>query len=768
MGTERLQRDQFKFELTGLDGQYKKWTPASAGDTPPEGAICDKNGQYWVLSDLDVPAIMPRSGTPGGEGTVASPKKEHYPEGYTSYITGVTEDGNVNFGQAEISQEERDACNEGDPSSYLYRVREIVPPDAENADGITWEQADDAQKAAGGFVKDNIVYDGRVYYWMGTVEPVEVLSGDGSTYTDYGLTKSRFLDSAYTQPDTETNFFNFSNTYVPDLGSVEFKKVDGSGAGVQGAEFALFTDETCETPLINIDGDKEPWIRRSDENGRVVFDGVRTGTYYMKETEAPEGYKPVDTIYKVVIEDSKDSTKTSSITVLGDGTQTPVHEIYNIKLSPEGLEVDKFWKGGTPDDGASIIYKLYQTSTREKTGQHSVDVSNLGYGKPDWNNTRFFTNDELTGPKTHIKKGSVIEIAIETTSGGWSFDTLNELTPITSNQTIISDTVSGHKDLVRRIRIEVTDETTNSIALYGQLESCYDGNGGKPNISVSIISEPSTSEAGETELVGTVTLGKNSVSSVIEDNFSNLDPAVVITRGSGDWTSVVKNLPGEKTDGEWEISYRYYVEEVGSSIPSGFSLERIYPDSAVAGETISIVNAADAPVTIDIDIKKTDDAPNSTNYLAGAVFELHYREDPSEDWADAAEADGLIIEQLDEDSQFTVPREGITLTGLKDGQYQIEEISPPPNGYMITERYPVVFTVSDGMITSTAGTVSGVRYFAASDDDNAVFIIPNTPGAALPSTGGPGTSLICLLGMMLSGSAGAGMVLKKRRKSKAA
>ncbi len=761
LGTERLQRDQFQFELTGLDGQYKKWTPTSEGENPPEGAICDKNGQYWILSNADIHAIMPKGGSLNGEGTVASPKKEHSTDGYTSYITGVTEDGNVNFGQAEISQVDRDACHDGNPSSYLYRVREIVPDDAVNENGIRWDQADEDQKSQGGFVKDNVVYDGRVYYWMGTVKAVEVLAGDGSTYTDYILDKSRFLNSDYTQPDTETTFFNFSNTYVPDLGSAEFTKVDGSGEGVQGAEFALFADETCQTPAINIDGDKQPWTAISDEHGLVKFDGVRTGTYYMKETKAPEGYKPINSIYKVVIEDSKDSTKTSSITLLGDETQTPVHEIYNLKLSTEGLEVDKHWKGGMPDDDASITYQLYQTSTKDKIGQYSIDVSNLGYGKPDWSNTRFFTNDELTGDKTHIKKGSVIEIVIATTSGGWSFDTLNELTPITSNQTIISDTLSGGKDRERRIRIEVTDESTTAVNLYGQLESCYDGNGGKPTISASIISEPSTSEDGETKLVGTVTIGKNTVSSNIEAGFSNLDPAILINKGSGDWTSVVKNLPEKTSDGEWETSYRYFVEEVESSIPSGFSFNNIYPDSAVPGETISIVNIANTPAAISIDIKKTDDVPNSTNYLAGAVFELHYRVDSTKSWAKATTIDGLVIEELDTDSRFVVPIEGITLTGLNDGQYRIEEISPPPEGYVITEEYPVVFTIENGEITNTDGTISKVRYSAANEGQNALFIIPNTPGAALPSAGGPGTWIYFLLGGALSISAV--FLLRKRR-----
>ena len=37
--------------------------------------------------------------------------------------------------------------------------------------------------------------------------------------------------------------------------------------------------------------------------------------------------------------------------------------------------------------------------------------------------------------------------------------------------------------------------------------------------------------------------------------------------------------------------------------------------------------------------------------------------------------------------------------------------------------------------------------------------------AVLPSTGGPGTSLFYLLGIMLMGTAGAGLVMKRNRRT---
>ena len=46
---------------------------------------------------------------------------------------------------------------------------------------------------------------------------------------------------------------------------------------------------------------------------------------------------------------------------------------------------------------------------------------------------------------------------------------------------------------------------------------------------------------------------------------------------------------------------------------------------------------------------------------------------------------------------------------------------------------------------------------------NATFTVENTPGAALPSTGGPGTRLFTILGSILI--AGAGILLWRRRRT---
>jgi len=63
--------------------------------------------------------------------------------------------------------------------------------------------------------------------------------------------------------------------------------------------------------------------------------------------------------------------------------------------------------------------------------------------------------------------------------------------------------------------------------------------------------------------------------------------------------------------------------------------------------------------------------------------------------------------------------------------------------------------------TSIQSKVINVVYYK-------LFIsIKNEPGVELPATGGPGTTLFYLLGIMLTGLAGAGLVMKRLRRNAA-
>ena len=54
---------------------------------------------------------------------------------------------------------------------------------------------------------------------------------------------------------------------------------------------------------------------------------------------------------------------------------------------------------------------------------------------------------------------------------------------------------------------------------------------------------------------------------------------------------------------------------------------------------------------------------------------------------------------------------------------------------------------------------------ADSLNETMYYEIANNAGYELPSTGGPGTTLLYLLGIMLTGLAGAGLMMKRLRRN---
>lgn len=107
---------------------------------------------------------------------------------------------------------------------------------------------------------------------------------------------------------------------------------------------------------------------------------------------------------------------------------------------------------------------------------------------------------------------------------------------------------------------------------------------------------------------------------------------------------------------------------------------------------------------------------------------------------------------------YTDPKTGTVLTNQSGNALT----APPESGlYNLTETSNL--TIGG---TST-GFFERVSDSGSADSETAVVIykIRNNPGVELPSTGGPGTSLIYLFGIIAAGLAGTGLVMRKRRKA---
>jgi hypothetical protein len=108
-----------------------------------------------------------------------------------------------------------------------------------------------------------------------------------------------------------------------------FYVIDTRNAPVGGAEFALYTDAECNTPLVYMNAEVKA---TSNEQGLVSFGEIPQGTYYMKETVTPEGYKKLTNIYTVVVDGT---TPIASVVHSVDDGDTIIPDVEEMKPTKE-------------------------------------------------------------------------------------------------------------------------------------------------------------------------------------------------------------------------------------------------------------------------------------------------------------------------------------------------------------------------------------------------------------------------------------------------
>ena len=92
---------------------------------------------------------------------------------------------------------------------------------------------------------------------------------------------------------------------LPHEKGVAVLKESPDGTRLKGAEFALYNADDTEIRKVT-----------TDKAGVALFTGLKSGSYYIKETAAPEGYKPLDNRFEFTI-DEKGNLKGDGFS--GDG-----------------------------------------------------------------------------------------------------------------------------------------------------------------------------------------------------------------------------------------------------------------------------------------------------------------------------------------------------------------------------------------------------------------------------------------------------------------
>ncbi len=198
-----------------------------------------------------------------------------------------------------------------------------------------------------------------------------------------------------------------------------------------------------------------------------------------------------------------------------------------------------------------------------------------------------------------------------------------------------------------------------------------------------------------------------------------------------------------------------------------------------ARTVVTITNTYDeGPSTIDVTLKKVDadevdEEPN--NLLQGATFTVTKYTDSNFNHVDQDTPYTQTKADVKDGNTYTL-NGSFEFTDLPIGYYKVEE-SVMPTGYVKTGDDPVFEvrqksgSAAELEIVLWKKTANGTGYEEVEGGSTGILRIPNntntiivgnTPGAALPNTGGPGTRLFTILGSILI--LGAGVLLWRRRR----
>ena len=193
-------------------------------------------------------------------------------------------------------------------------------------------------------------------------------------------------------------------------GAVTFTKADEMNRPLQGAEFTLYTDAACTHPLATA---------TSDANGRVEFAPQPGGTYFLKETKAPQGHTAENTVWTVKIAGGKATITTPTGAVVTSVRNASLLQLTLQVLGPEGeplpgTKLQVKWNTAqypeytTDTDGTVVLPKL-------PNGNYTVRLMNTptGYLPP------------VSDPKLNAQYG---EITLTSGDDAWTLEKTAENT----------------------------------------------------------------------------------------------------------------------------------------------------------------------------------------------------------------------------------------------------------------------------------------------------------------------------------------------------
>lgn len=178
-----------------------------------------------------------------------------------------------------------------------------------------------------------------------------------SRVADADITFDSDSDTENPNSDTDTDTITTTTTTTITsttvevwTGEIEGFKHDKDNKPLAGAEFTLYTDKACKNQVAKT---------TSDKDGFFYFKGLLDGTYYLKETKAPNGYQANTNVLEVKVDMQKTKSAAKVDVVNIPKTNLPITGGAGIiGISIIGLSISVL--------GAFVIYLALRVRRKEK------------------------------------------------------------------------------------------------------------------------------------------------------------------------------------------------------------------------------------------------------------------------------------------------------------------------------------------------------------------------------------------------------------------
>lgn len=380
-------------EYTDIYGQ-KQWNEVPQGYELPETITLQLSPPIWQRGEMRTLTTTTSAEEGWNYRFTDLPKKDYQGNEITYTVTEVTEvDGFISSG-AGTAQNNYTIVNTY--NRINIPVEKIWSPASSALESATVKLLANGEETG-----DTLVLSAE-NQWKGTFENLDKKDENGNEI-QYSVTED-ILHCDINVTGDKQNGFKITNTL---LGRIILYKQDENGKGLNGAEFKLFLDEACTQPYSD---EKAVSQTIGREDGKVQFDNIPVGTYYIKEVKAPDNYTLNETVFKAEVHYKGADNKSPTQAVDKDGNNFLKNKKEEEKAS---ISVTKVWNDSA-NNGAlrpsSIEVQLCANGTAVSDKKLTLNADNQWAGsfadldKYDADGKEItYTVDEVEVPENYIK-----------------------------------------------------------------------------------------------------------------------------------------------------------------------------------------------------------------------------------------------------------------------------------------------------------------------------------------------------------------------------